>query len=778
MPIGPLITNKRKILFSLLNQRPILTRKISRYFSSFMAPTSTTWIQPAQESSNSSEFQIYNTLTKTKVPFIPSSPSGRVTWYSCGPTVYDAAHIGHARNYVTFDIIRRVFQNYFGYEVFYVMNITDVDDKIILRARQGHLVKQFFLEHPQMNSVLRAKLEGFLTKYSNSKLGIDLASPIGAENLEKIQAKLKGLTDEDAKIKMYCNNVVKAINSLQTCSDNSSSSELVGSFEDIIAADLDELYGASVTDHKIYRELSLFWENDFLQDMKSLNVLPPDVKTRVSEFIPEIISFCEKVIKNGYAYVAEGSVYFDVEAFSGHNEHSYAKLCPTHAGNAKFFEEGEGSLGIKLCGKKDPKDFALWKCSKPGEPFWASPWGNGRPGWHIECSAMASSVVPGTLDIHSGGIDLAFPHHDNEIAQCEAFYECSQWVNYFLHAGHVHIEGHKMSKSLKNFITIKEALKRNTASQLRIMFLQHHWKEPLTFKESSLSAAVSAEQTIVHFFAAVSALTRQDDSSSSESNWHAPELELAQKLEQSQNSIDVALRDSIDTPTAFSILMELVSATNIYIAGKHGSINRYIIIKVARYITKMLRIFGVAQEGSYDQIGLQATSSESGVSDKESLVNCAESVSKFRDAVRAETLKLESGAIKSTLLSACDNIRKELLNLGISIEDRQAPTPSIVKILSPEQLEQYRQEEERLLQEKLERMALNEAKNAAKLAKAKVSPKEMFLGASDKYSKFDENGVPTHEVSGEELSKNARKKCLKEYEQQSELHEKYLNGKL
>ena len=586
------------------------------------------------------------------------------------------------------------------------------------------------------------------------------------------------LAEDDAKGKMYCNTIFKAINALQSCPDDSASTELIQSLEDIISPELDELYGAEVTDQKIFKELALFWENDFLQDMKSLNVLPPDVKTRVSEFIPEIIAFCDQVIKNGYAYVAEGSVYFDVEAFSSKNGHNYAKLCPTHAGNAKFFEEGEGSLGIKLSGKKDPKDFALWKCSKPGEPFWPSPWGKGRPGWHIECSAMASSVVPGTLDIHSGGIDLAFPHHDNEIAQCEAFYECSQWVNYFLHAGHVHIEGHKMSKSLKNFITIKEALKRNTSSQLRIMFLQHHWKEPLTFKESSLTAAVSAEQTLVHFFASVNALSRQDDSSSNESNWHALELELAQKLETAQHSLDIALKDSIDTPTAFSILMELVSNTNIYISIKYGSLNSYIIVKVARYVTKMLRIFGVAQEGSYDQIGLHASGTESDVAGQESMLNCAELVSKFRDSVRTETLKLESGEIKSTLLSACDNIRRELLKLGISFEDRQALKPSIVKILSPDQLEQYKQEEERLLQEKLERISLNEAKNAVKLSKAKISPREMFTGQTDKYSKFDENGVPTHEVSGEELSKNARKKCLKEYEQQRELHEKYLDGKL
>lgn len=162
-------------------------------------------------------------------------------------------------------------------------------------------------------------------------------------------------------------------------------------------------------------------------------------------------------------YVAEGSVYFDISGFTTSNEkHVYAKLCPWAVGNAKLTDEGEGALGAQLGGKKAACDFALWKNSKPGEPAWDSPWGTGRPGWHIECSAMASDVLGETLDIHSGGIDLAFPHHDNEIAQSEAAFQRHQWVNYFLHSGHLHIEGQKMSKSLKNFITIKVNEKENS----------------------------------------------------------------------------------------------------------------------------------------------------------------------------------------------------------------------------------------------------------------------------------------------------------------------------
>ncbi len=155
------------------------------------------------------------------------------------------------------------------------------------------------------------------------------------------------------------------------------------------------------------------------------------------------------------SYESNGSVYFDTARFDKHPDHTYAKLEPWSAGNVKLLQEGEGDLTTGGSEKKNNTDFALWKKSKEGEPAWDSPWGKGRPGWHIECSAMAGDVLGENLDIHSGGIDLAFPHHDNEIAQSEAHYKCDQWVNYFLHAGHLHIEGQKMSKSLKNFVTIQ-----------------------------------------------------------------------------------------------------------------------------------------------------------------------------------------------------------------------------------------------------------------------------------------------------------------------------------
>ena len=184
--------------------------------------------------------------------------------------------------------------------------------------------------------------------------------------------------------------------------------------------------------------------------VRELGVENPNHLTRVTEFVPEIVQFIEKIVSNGYAYEAKGSVYFDIKAYEG--KFKYGKL--------KRIQEAETEESeVNEMGKKNKDDFALWKAAKPGEPTWDSPWGKGRPGWHIECSAMIREVLGNRIDIHSGGIDLIFPHHENECAQSEAYNNEPDWVKYFIHVGHLHIKGLKMSKSLKNFITIKQLLK-------------------------------------------------------------------------------------------------------------------------------------------------------------------------------------------------------------------------------------------------------------------------------------------------------------------------------
>lgn len=223
-----------------------------------------------------------------------------------------------------------------------------------------------------------------------------------------------------------------------------------------------------------------------------MQILPADVLTRVSEYVPQIVAYIAKIIENGLAYESNGSVYFDVSKFDAQAHHHYAKLVPEAYGDTKSLQEGEGELGVtedRLSEKHSVNDFALWKCSKPGEPWWNSPWGKGRPGWHIECSAMASDICGNTLDIHTGGVDLKFPHHDNELAQSEAYFDSAEWVKYFLHTGHLTIAGCKMSKSLKNFITIQEALLKHNAGELRLAFLLHSWKDTLDYSDNTMEMA-------------------------------------------------------------------------------------------------------------------------------------------------------------------------------------------------------------------------------------------------------------------------------------------------
>jgi cysteinyl-tRNA synthetase len=259
----------------------------------------------------------------------------------------------------------------------------------------------------------------------------------------------------------------------------------------------------------------------------------PDSITRVSEYVPEIVQFIEKIIENGYAYSSNGSVYFDVKKYSEEPDHTYAKLEPTSVNNKEKMAEGEGVLtNSETTEKRNPTDFALWKGSKPGEPVWPSPWGEGRPGWHIECSAMAASLFRKyPIDIHCGGVDLRFPHHDNEIAQSEAYYKCDNWINHFWHTGHLHIEGKKMSKSLKNFITINKILEDFNPRQVRFVFLIHTWSSMMNYTtEKSLPQAINVERKFTEFFRSVKAATRNSTVRQNTQNWKAQDEELSGAL--------------------------------------------------------------------------------------------------------------------------------------------------------------------------------------------------------------------------------------------------------
>ena len=322
-----------------------------------------------------SEIRVFNTMQQAKVPLQPLTP-GKLGIYVCGPTVYSYIHIGNARTFTSFDTVVR-YLRYRGFEVRYVRNYTDVDDKIIKAAKE---------------------------------------------------------TGEDA-----------------------------------IA-------------------LAARFVREFEADAKQLRLLPPDASPKVSDTIPEIVGIVEKLIARGTAYQSGADVYFEVRKYP-----EYLKLSKR---NLDDLISGAGDRELVGEQKRDPLDFALWKGAKPGEPSWPSPWGAGRPGWHIECSAMSAKYLGETFDLHGGGLDLIFPHHENEIAQSEAASGktlCNTWM----HGGFLDLEGAKMSKSLGNVVRLRDALERVDAEGLRYFFLSTHYRQQLAFSDKSLS---DAEARMEYFY--------------------------------------------------------------------------------------------------------------------------------------------------------------------------------------------------------------------------------------------------------------------------------------
>jgi len=309
--------------------------------------------------------KLYNTFTGKKEEFVPIS-QGKVGIYACGVTVYDYSHLGHARGAVVFDLIQRYFRRK-GFEVKYVRNFTDIDDKIINRAKE----------------------------------------------------------------------------------------------EGITAAEVAQKYIDA------YRE-----------DMKRLGVGAPDIEPKATEHIEEMVQIVKGLVAKGHAYAVDGDVYFRVSSFPNYGKLSKRNVEDLKAGARVEVDER----------KEDPLDFAVWKASKPGEPAWNSPWGPGRPGWHIECTAMSFKHLGQTFDIHTGGKDLVFPHHENEIAQSEA-YSGSKFVNYWLHNGFVNINQEKMSKSLGNFFTIRDILDQYDAEVVRLFLLSTHYRSPIDFSDTNLKDA-------------------------------------------------------------------------------------------------------------------------------------------------------------------------------------------------------------------------------------------------------------------------------------------------
>lgn len=577
------------------------------------------------------------------VPFKPID-AGKISWYACGPTVYDQSHLGHARNYVSTDIIRRILRDYFGFQVKFVMNITDIDDKIIIKARRQRLLdveKKKGHSEEKVNELATAAFQAY-AKSNLPLLLVEDGPQLDTNNyIQRRDAAygsvLAGGTltgegkpgDSEAKLKMHISNMTQAVIAINKNS-------VFGMADEILLPYLDSLYKETIdtSDQTIFTDLTQYMEKEFTDDMDNLNVLRPDVITRVTEYVPQIADFVERLVQKGFAYEAEGSVYFDIAAFEKAGN-PYARLKPESRNDKALQEDGEGSLSKNLTGKKGSGDFALWKQSKSGEPYWPSPWGNGRPGWHIECSVMASDVLGGQMDIHSGGIDLAFPHHDNELAQSEAYY-CEHghehhWVNNFLHMGHLSISGSKMSKSLKNFQTIKDALASTyTARNMRIVFLMGRWNDGVEISPDMRAAADSWESTVnvsttfpeysdltdhvlQNFFVNTKALIFEAKGTASAINSQiknisvvdGPTEGLAADLEQAKKDTEAALVNSFDTPAVMRAIGEIIRKANVHVGEHKSDADLKSLEAIARWTTKIIGILGLDANATapYDGLG-------------------------------------------------------------------------------------------------------------------------------------------------------------------------------
>ncbi|KAG8196835.1 hypothetical protein JTE90_027548 [Oedothorax gibbosus] len=702
--------------------------------------------------SEKTKLKLYNSLTREKEIFVPQF-GNKVLWYSCGPTVYDASHMGHARSYISFDILRRVLSEYFSYDVFYVMNITDIDDKIIKRARQKFLYEQYV-----------AKCNDLSQAISDVR-----------ESVKSYKVLLEVTEDKDKRT-MLENIIVKTETSINNAENKMASEgedkhkiiqELLESSEDTLSEWQDKLGLANKYDNSIFFSLPAKWEEEFYKDMEALNVLPPDAVTRVTEYIPEIITYVEKIIENGLAYESNGSIYFDTMKFDEMPNHFYGKLVPEAFGDVKKLQEGEGELSLtseKLREKKSPSDFAVWKASKPGEPSWESPWGKGRPGWHIECSVMASALLGESMDIHTGGYDLKFPHHDNELAQSEAYFNNDHWVRYFLHSGHLTISGCKMSKSLKNFVTIRSALEQNTARQLRLAFLLHSWKDTLDYSPQTLEKALQYEKLINEFFLNVKDSIRDipRKGRGSFQKWEEEERKLHAVFQQAQTSVNESLCDNIDTRRALEDgIRDLVSSSNNYIKSKkssHSLCNRQLLTSVMAYISKILRIFGA----SFGDLSQEFSSDSSNVQVTEDLVMpYLRTMADFRENIRQEAKEIKA----TQVLKLCDELRDDILPvLGVRLEDQEG-LKAAIKLVDPAELarekeiKQRMEAEKRLEKErkKQEQEALKEAREAAK----RMPPSEMFKAMTDKYSKFDDKKMDEKILAYEDATAHKHRRLSK-----------------
>ncbi|MBD1223968.1 cysteine--tRNA ligase [Virgibacillus halodenitrificans] len=455
--------------------------------------------------------QIYNTLKRQKEEFKPLK-EGHVSMYVCGPTVYNYIHIGNARPAIVFDTVRRYFE-YKGFHVDYVLNFTDVDDKIIKAAKE-------------LEEEVPAVAERFIDAY--------------------------------------------------------------------------------------------------LEDVGALGVKQATHNPRVMETMEDIIQFIDALVQKGYAYAVEGDVYFKPRAFEGYGKLSHQSVDELRSG-ARI------QVGEK---KEDPLDFALWKKAKDGEIAWDSPWGEGRPGWHIECSAMVKKYLGDTIDIHAGGQDLTFPHHENEIAQSEAMTGKS-FARYWMHNGYINIENEKMSKSLGNFVLTRDLINQYNPQVLRFFMLSVHYRHPINFSAELLE---SAENSLERIKTAYSNLEHRKNSSMDLVSNQKQE-DWLNKIEELKKRFEEEMDDDFNTANAISVIFDITKEANVYLQESQTSTK--IIEAFQESIRDLMNVLGVTVEEEADLLD----------EDIEALIAERNEARKTRDFARA------------------DEIRDMLKEKGIMLED-------------------------------------------------------------------------------------------------------------
>lgn len=430
-------------------------------------------------------------------------------------------------------------------------------------------------------------------------------------------------------------------------------------------------------------------------------------------------------------------------------------------------DEADGKLGEKGT-KRNKFDFALWKRSKEGEPTWDSPWGLGRPGWHIECSAMSGFVFGKKLDLHSGGQDLMFPHHDNEIAQTEACYQEKQWVNYFVHMGKLKIEGMKMSKTDKNYIKISEIIAKYSANTIRMFFATYKWDSEIHFSWEALEDSFEKDKRFNNFFSKLKFWVKENDLKR-DLRFNSLDEELNKAINDAKQDVHNSLLDSLNTLSVMSTIDVLVTKMYQYEekARKEKTLKLHVIYNGGRFIAKILKYIGFVYRTEFlDYFVMENEAEQQG------------NVEPFVDALvtfRSEIKKLALDKDFSAILQACDLLRdNQLVDLGVKVTDRSKNEKALWELKDKDLLRKELDDERANIEKKAAEKKKQKEEEEKKLS---TPAKEWFMLMTDKYSAWDENGMPTHNSKGKEINEQALKKVKIDFDKHQKKHEEFIAKK-